>query len=147
MDSDPGGGPPRRKGFLGHLGLPEPTPEQRKEALEAPGPSWREYFYYSFLKVWIVLAFFIIDIWIVASWLLPVNLLAIVLSVGVAIYVELLLYSYLWHRPRIEEDPRSFRPSAFRPVFYGRWTPEADRVRAGKSALLERPGPDPKEFM
>lgn len=138
---------PQKKGFLGKIGFPEPTSEERQEALESPGPTWREYFYYSFLKVWIGLAFFIVDIWIIASWLVPLNLVGMLLSLVVAIYVELLLYSYLWHRPHIDEDPKQFRRSAMRPVFYGRWTPEADRVRAGKDALLSRPGPDPKEFL
>ena len=139
--------PKKKKGFLGYIGFPEPTEDEKREALEAPGPSWREYFYYSFLKVWICLGFFIVDIWVVASWLRPLSLVGLLLSVGVAIYVELLCYSWLWHRPHIEEDPKGFRRSAFRPVFYGRWTPEADRARAGKDPLLSRPGPDPKEFL
>jgi hypothetical protein len=40
-----------------------------------------------------------------------------------------------------------FRPTWYRPVEYGRWTPEADLVRSG-IGIYDRPeGPDPKEFL
>lgn len=139
-------GPPK-KGFLGYLGFPEPTAQQRKEALEAAGPTWREYFFRSFLKVWIGLALFIVDIWIIVTWIQPLNLALMLATLAVAIYLEFLLYQYLWRRASLSDDPQKFRPSVFRPVLYGRWTIEADLARAGKLAVEPRKGPDPKEFL
>ena len=67
-----------------------------------------------------------------------------------AIYLELLLYRFLWYRPDPEEGYRAtaFRPTWLRPVRYGRWTPEAFRAREGKDPFGDvAVGPDPREFL
>jgi hypothetical protein len=132
----------------GRFGFPKIDPEARKKAIEEPGPTWREYFYYSFLKVWIALGLFIVDIWIAAYWLRPINPLGLALSLAAAIYLEFLLYEYLWARPKVDETAaRRARRTWLRPVIYGRWTPEADRLRQGLPITPGYRGPDPREFL
>ncbi|MGA7923785.1 MAG: hypothetical protein WCA77_07405 [Thermoplasmata archaeon] len=140
---------PRPKGILGRMGFPEPTSEERKEAIADPGPSWREYFFYSFLKVWIALGLLILDAFVAGIWFHPINLVGLVASLAAALFLEFLLYRYLWYRPAIERSGTRFKRSILRPVPYGRWTPEAERVHSGLPAQPPRPaaGPDPREFL
>jgi len=119
---------------LGGL-APRPNPDERKKALDHPGPSWSEWFYGSFLRVWIVLGFLVVDSWVAGYWVESGQYGGILPSLAVAIYLEFLGYQYLWHRPR--EDPsQSVRSDEaprrwLHPVEFGRWTPEGERVRAG----------------
>ena len=130
------------------LGVPKLEEKERTEALAEPGPSWREWLYFEFLKVWIALAFLIVDSWIAASWLDPFNAVGLFGSLALALYLEFLAYRCLWYRPDPERWQREFRPSWFRPVRVGRWTPEAWRVRAGKEPFPGvATGPDPREFL
>ena len=127
--------------------------ETYARAVAEPGPTWREYLYYEFLKVWILLGFFIVDVFLAVSWLEPLNVAALVASLVAAFYLEFLAYRYLWYRPDLDTlNPRApFHRTLTRPVQYGRWTPEADRVRNGLSpfgdALLPTTRSDPKEFL
>jgi hypothetical protein len=130
------------------------TEEQRQAALVDPGPTWREYFYYSFVKVWVCLGFFVLDAVLVASLLNPLQLVALVLAVPLAIYAEYVLYMYLWYRPSLAHAlsrREEFRPSWRLPVEFGRWTPESDRIRRGLDPFLRRApspaGPDSREFL
>ncbi len=108
---------------------------EKEAALRDPGPSWKEWFYFDASKWWIGSGLLILDSWLVAFWFEVGSIPGLVLSVAAAIYLEFLLARYLWHRP--SDDPAlssgAFRPTWFRPVRYGRWTPEGFRVRAGLS--------------
>ncbi len=130
------------------FGVPELDEDSRKEALADPGPAWKDWFYFEFLKVWILLALLIVDVLLVASWLDPPDVVAMALSLGAALYLEYLLYQYLWHRPHPEREPREFQRNLLHPVRYGRWTPEMWRFKAGLDPLAGlQSGPDPREFL
>lgn len=134
------------------LGAPELTPEAKRQALDDPGPSWRQWFYRSFLKAYVILGFVILDSWVAGSWAEPsVNLVGLVPSLAFAVYLEVLLYRYLWERPSPEEAAdrrRPFRPTWLRPRLFGIWTPEAERAQAGLDPVPgAAAGPDPSEFL
>jgi DNA-binding transcriptional LysR family regulator len=139
---------------LAGLTPPRPNENERKKALEHPGPPWRDWFYASFLKVWIPLGFLIVDSWIVGYWVEAGELIGVLPSLAVAIYLEYLVFMYLWYRPR--DDPsHSVRAESRRrwlfPVLFGRWTPEGTRIRAGlppygSENVSPGGGPDPTEF-
>jgi hypothetical protein len=132
--------------------FPRVDKETRKQALAEPGPSWREYFYYSFAKVWTVLAFFIIDSFDVVTFAVPFNPAAIVGTLILVVYAEFLLYEYLWHRPSEPVRGRlrqPFHATWYRPFPYGRWTEEADLIREGRATRQDivDSAPDPEEFL
>lgn len=133
----------------GLFGFPKPTEEERQRALSDPGPSWREFFFYEFAKVWIALAFLIADSIVVAGFLQPPDYPAAAGALALALYLEFIGYQYLWYRPKADEGRRNtpFRRTWHRWVEYGRWTPEADRVRAGANPYPDAVGPDPSEFL
>lgn len=123
--------------------------EQKRQALAEPGLTWKEWFFYDAAKWWVGLLFLIVDIWIFAFWYGIGSTVGLAASLVAGLYLEFLLFRFLWYRPSSEEPRRrsSFRPSFLRPVPYGRWTPEA----AGGGAMLlpaaGETGPDPKEFL
>ena len=132
------------------FGVQAPDPETREQAVAEPGASWREFLYFELAKVWIVLGLFIVDSWILVYWTQPLNVGALLLSLAGAFYLEFLLYRVLWYRPNPEEGylARVFKPTWFRPVRFGRWTPEAWRAREGRSPYDDVVvGPDPREFL
>jgi hypothetical protein len=118
---------------------------EKKLALLDPGPTWKEWFYFSAMKVYLGLAFMILDSWLVVGFLEVGLLLEAVLATIGAVYLEFLCYRFLWRRPPLDHPIRaSFRPTWHTPVQFGRWTPEGERFRAG---LLVPGGPDPREFL
>jgi hypothetical protein len=125
--------------------------EARKRALADPGPSWRDWFYYEFAKVWTALGFFIVDALIIASFLQPLQLQFMLPILAAALYGEFYAFRYLWARLPAEKVTRSGRPfkrSWLTPFAYGRWTPEGERARAGLEPLdPSAAGPDPREFL
>lgn len=132
------------------FGIQPPDEETRRRALEAEGPSWREFVFFDLAKVWIVLGLFILDSWIAVACTEAGLYLALVPALAPAVLAEYLLYRYLWFRPGPDDEPRpaEFRPTLRRPVRIGRWTPEAWAIRAGEDPFAGTPsGPDPKEFL
>ncbi len=131
--------------------LPKLEGEERKQALDDPGPSWSQWFFFSFAKVWTILAFLILDVFVVTGFGSPFDPWGLFPTLALALYGEYLLYQYLWHRP--EARPMStgerFRPTWHHPFPFGRWTIEGERHRAGLPALPvgEEPHPDPSEFL
>ena len=119
------------------------TPEEREAAIRNPGQSWREWGYGVALKWWVGLGLFIVDAWIVAGWAEVGGWLELAGSLAIAIYLEHLLYQYLWH-PYQPELHGTFRPTWKTPFEVGRWVPERKAVLAGK---LEVNTPDPHQFL
>jgi hypothetical protein len=124
--------------------------EERRRAEEDPGPSWSEYFYWQLLKWWVGLAFLVIDSMLLLTFLRPLELPLLVGSLVAAIYVEYVVWQYLWHRPPLDPAERRaqgpFVRSPLRIVPYGRWTPEARMARSGIDPMGPH-GPDPREFL
>jgi len=122
--------------------------EEKQAALRAPGPTWREWFYYDAMKWWIGLGFLIVDVWIVGWWVEGAPFVAGLAALIFAIYLEFLGFRFLWYRPKETTACRrgAFRPSWTRPVEFGRWTPEFQLVRQGALVPGADEGPSPKEF-
>lgn len=133
--------------------LPRPTPDERKQALEAPGTGWRDWLFRSFLKVWIPLGFLIVDSWVAGFWIELGLFWPIIPSLAGAIYVEYLAFQCLWYEPsggpshsvRAQERRRWVHPLPF-----GRWTAAGSRVARGLAPYTSgeeaATGPNPEEF-
>jgi hypothetical protein len=119
--------------------------EEKRRALAEPGPSWGDWFFFKAAKAYLVLLYLIVDVWIGVGWVNAGAPLLAVPSLAAAIYLELLLYRYLWYAP--EEPPYIFRPSLITPVRYGRWTPEGRLLRRGASLSDVVEGPNLDEFL
>ena len=121
--------------------------EEKRRALEEPGASWKEWLYFTAFKWWFAIVFLIIDSWIVTIFLEARSWIPLAVATVVAVYLELLLYSYLWRRP----DPHRAEPGRRRggsSQRFGRWTPEAFRQRAAQAAGTGgEAAPDPREFL
>ncbi len=142
------GGKARWFGLPSRKDLPPEVRQEMELARQDPGPSWREWFLFSAAKWWLGLAFLIVDVWVVVS-AFTYGALTLLLLV-VAVYLEIVLWQYLWHRPESVSHGRNAENRLWwlRPVPVGRWTPEAEEVRghAPVSGATET-APDPKEFL
>ena len=131
----------------------ERVKQERRRALQDPGPSWREWFFYDHAKWWVGLAFLIVDAWIVTAFVQNGSLTAdgfveTLALLAVAIYLEVLLYRFLWRRPAETRRRGRFRPSWTGLTEVGRWTPEGERLRRGVATPAPADGsPNPKEFL
>ncbi len=137
------------------FGEPDPEERERRLGLSAserealirePGPSWREWLYAQAFRWWLGLAYLIVDAWILAGWVEVGAWLPLAGSLAAAIYLEYVLWQYLWH----VYDPElrgKFRASWHSPVEVGRWSPDRDRVLKGDLAPTPGTGPDPREFL
>jgi len=129
--------------------LPKLEGPLREQAIQDPGPTWTEWFIGPFAKVWVALGLFIIDSWIFVLGTVPFNPGALVLSLLGAVYLEFLFWRYLWYAPDREEDLQNlpFRPRWDRLTRFGRWTPQARRLRAGQDPFESAPVDDMSEFV
>lgn len=155
MAANPSDDPTLSKGQTRWFGLPgrgDLPPEVREEmelARQDPGPTWREWFFFHAAKWWIGLGFLIIDTWIVVS-ALQIGLALSLVILAVALYLEVLTWQVLWHRPESlsVRAPDENRMWWIRPLPVGRWTPEAEEIRQGiRVSVTVETGPDPKEFL
>jgi hypothetical protein len=126
-----------------------PTRAEREAAVAAPGVPWKDWFYFSFLKVWIALGFLILDGLIAGEFAELRSAGGLVLGLAIAVYLEFLAYRFLWTRPGPEEERSThYHPTWFRPVRLGRWTPEAFHPEEFARHLPSTvAGPDPTEFL
>jgi hypothetical protein len=126
-----------------------PTEAERRAADADPGVPWREWFYFSFLKVWTALGFLVVDALLVGFFAEAHSVPGVLVGAAVALYLEFLAYQVLWRRPAADEERSTpYRPSFYRPVRYGRWTPEAWHPEAFARHLPGAgAGPDPNEFL
>jgi hypothetical protein len=120
--------------------------EDRKAIIAQPGPSWHEWLYGQAFKWWLGIGLLIVDSWIVAGWIEVAAWVPLAVSVGIAIYLEYLLYQYLWH-PYHPELRGKFRPTWKSPFEVGRWVPDRAKLLSGDVATAVPTGPDPKEFL
>ena len=120
----------------------------KKEALEAPGPGWKEWFLFHGAKTWVGLGFFIVDAWIIAYFFAPFDALGMGLGLAAAVYLELLGYRFLWYKfdPEAPRQIGKFHPTWLQPREVGLWTPEAALAREGKLPSGSS-GPRREEFL
>jgi hypothetical protein len=131
-------------------GMPKLTGKEREEAVAEPGPTWTQYFEREFLKWCWGLVVIVVDALVVATFLSPVDLAAMLPALAFVTYLEFLGYRYLWYRPDPDVESRhaEFHRTWLRPSRFGIWTPEAERLKSGKSPFADgRVGPDPSEFL
>jgi hypothetical protein len=122
--------------------------EEKRRALADPGPSWRVWWFHHAAKWYVVLGLLIADLWLVTLGVETGGLAFALVALAGLLYLEFLLYRFLWYRPR-DEGRRAvgaFRPTLVRPVRYGRWTPEADYVRSGGQLDADDDGAKLREF-
>ncbi len=122
---------------------------EKQQALKDPGPSWRDWWFRSASKWYILVGCLVADVWVVTYWLELGSLLGAVLSLAAAVYAEYILYEFLWYRPPllISFHRSHFRPTWWRPFRFGRWTPEAAIWAEQPHDELEEEGVNPKEFL
>ncbi len=126
---------------------PDRVELERRRALEDPGQPWKEWFYFTAFKWWLATGFLIIDSWVVTTFIEIRSWLPLAAATIGTLYLELLLYSYLWHRPH-PDRARTERRLLWPAFEIGRWTPEGFRRRAGSSlGPGEEGAPDPREFL
>jgi len=113
--------------------------------IAAPGPSWRAWLYGHAFRWWLGLAFLIINAWIVAGWIEFSGWLLLLGSLAGAVYLEFLLWQFLFHRYNPELRGK-FRATWYSPFKVGRWSPDWKRARKGDISPANR-GPDPSEFL
>lgn len=121
--------------------------EEKRRALEDPGPTWREWFFHSAAKVWIGLGFLVVDAWLLVACLDVGVWQAAVPVLAAALYIEFLVYRYLWYSPNEFRPSHRFHRTWYRPVAYGRWTLEAEYVRAHPGAAVADDAPRADEFL
>ncbi|MCI4346699.1 MAG: hypothetical protein L3K07_08130 [Thermoplasmata archaeon] len=133
------------------FGMPKLGGKERDEALSDPGPTWKEYFEREFLRWCWALLIIIVDVWIIATFLAPLDVPAMLATLVGATYLEFVGYRYLWYRPDPDAESlhSTFVRTWTRPRRFGVFTPEAERQKAGLSPFPpgQRMGPDPSEFL
>jgi hypothetical protein len=125
------------------------TAEERRAAIADPGASWREFFFFEFLRWWVLLGFLVADTVVVVSFLHPLFVPGMVGGLLLALYLEFLAYAMLWRRPDFDREAHHgpFERTWYRPARFGRWTPEGERVRRGLDPNPSSGAPDAREFL
>ena len=110
--------------------LEDRVEQEKARALERAGTELAPMVFQRALRAYYVLGILIVDVQVVVGWYEVGSAVGLVVCLALAVYLEFLLYRYLWSRPRADAAPPrgQFRPTWVRPSEYGRWTPEADLV-------------------
>jgi hypothetical protein len=130
----------------------ESVDAEKRRALEEPGKSWHDWFYFDALRWWSIIGFLIVDSWIATGWIAVGSYVGLALSLVLASYLEFLLFEVFWYRPDLPVrrwTRKSFHRTPLRPVEVGRWTPERalrDRARLSQEGLAED-AVNPEEFL
>ena len=128
--------------------------EEKRTALADKGIPWKEWWFYSASKWYVVLLFLVVDVWALVAWADGGGVYLLPVLAGLA-YLEFLLYQYLYYRSPTRNQRRSasVRRTWYRPVEFGRWTPEGERARTGRARVpgaeegaVGDEGPSPDEF-
>jgi len=126
----------------------EQVVQEKREALDNPGPPWKEWFLHDGAKWWVGLGFLVIDTWFIVGGLQAGETALGLLLLIPATYLQFLLWRFLWYRPESDRPVRGgFRRTWIRPTEFGRWTPEGVIVRTRGRGALVPPGPNPKDFL
>ncbi|MGD0250332.1 MAG: hypothetical protein ABSB97_05550 [Thermoplasmata archaeon] len=122
---------------------------EKRQALLEPGPSWREWWYFSASKWYVGLGLLIIDSWVLGTWFELGSWTGATLSLIAAVYLEFLLYQYLYYRPHPDAERRRGRERLVwvHPVDFGRWTPEGQILRSGGRIPGVSDSPTAEEFL
>ncbi len=127
-------------------------PVRRRSLIEAESDvGWKTWVLRSGLQPWFLLLFLTIDVWVAIVWVragltLLLLVAGAILALIPVLFLEFLLYRYLWFRPH-PEDPRPFRRTVIRPVPAGIWTPEGERLRAGLDLRTDDAAARREEFL
>src|SRR5580658_8525580 len=126
----------------------EAVVEEKRLALQDPGPPWKEWFLFDGAKWWMGLLFLILDTWIVTAGLEAGLLVVGLLAVIPASYLEVLFWRFLWYLPPEGNSIGTrFHRTWIRPVEFGRWTPEGTTIRIHGRDSLATEGVNPREFL
>ncbi len=122
---------------------------EREAALRVPGPPWKEWLFLVAFRWWLGLGLLIVDAWIAAGWIEVGGWLPLVGSLAAALYLEYLLYQYLWHPYDAELGDR-FHPTWRTPFRVGRWSLDREKLLRGEighTTPTIQDGPDPRQFL
>jgi hypothetical protein len=100
------------------------TGEERRRAIEEPGPSWKRWALDTGLKPWVALGFLILDGGVFLTLYGSGTEWGYILSgptVAGALFLNYLAWQYLWHEPRDGESPARFRRTLLHPFYMGRF--------------------------
>jgi hypothetical protein len=132
-------------------------PKVRKWLVDHPGAPWSEWFYRSFAKTYGVTGLFVGDAIVVAFWLEVPSLIGLFATLLPLLYLEYVLYQYLWYEPGVEHSHRSRstretstepRRPWVHPFPFGRWSSTGLLIRQGLEPIpTGDAGPDPREFL
>ncbi len=132
----------------GGVGL---SPEERKRSIDTPGTPWKEWFFATALKPWVILGLLLseglglLSVYVAVNGALQaVTIILFVLS----IYADVLLWNLLWRVPSPDEwKSGKFTNYRWQPFKVGRWTPEYPVWKSGKGADIGASEINPQEFL
>ena len=128
--------------------LPKLSPTERRRLIAEPGLPWKEWALGTGLKPWMGLLFLILDGWTLISIIEVGRPWALVLVGPVmvpVIYLNYLLWQFLWRRPSEGARPVDFRRTWLHPFYLGRWDPGYREYREG--SYSNESSVDAREFL
>ncbi len=134
-------------GHLSPLGLRRLTGEARAKALAEPGPSWSEWAKGTAGKMYVGLGMLILDALVWVSLEESSLRLLTIPAVPLLVYLNYVLYSYLWARPPKDIQTKAqFHRTWIHPFLLGRWDPEYKAWTTGR-AMKDATAVPPEEFV
>lgn len=130
---------------------PKLTPEERQKAIDAPGPSWKEWAYETGLKPWYGLLLLILDTFVIGTFLEGPSLAwkwAAVVAIVPLGYADYVAWAFLW--AKLPTDPtlrRDFHPTWKHPFAVGRLRPDYGPWKSGALRPKDDGEIPPEEFL